>query len=407
MLNLFTEIVSGHNIEAAYFELRKRMDEDGRSARYRGWDGLKIRDLELSSGSIIKEVQRELTDCQKISPAISSLIPKKNNPAKLREVFTYRLQDRVKAQAIYRIVEPHFEAYFSPWLFSYRSSHPTYHAARSTVRHYTRYHSRDRVLVADVSDYTKNIKADILIDKIRRIGFDEKTVRLIDLFIDNVYWNKKGVGKPVAGLVSGTPLISLFYNIYLDGFDKFCGPRVDFYRRVGDDLIMFDQDEDRLDAASQRLHEETSRLGIAINANKSKSGPATMTFNYLGYRFSGGTVGLGPAFWQNALKRWNEQFNFHSLRGRRRKREALIRALGSREANLKEELRQIAEQKKLINDPDDMRRFSEDFFKALTRFFFGRYTAKNRREMKELVKDINLVSPYKYFIARKFGYGKK
>ena len=238
---MFQQITSRDNLEKAYLTLAQQMEDDGRSKRYAGWDGLKLYDLELNSAQIIKEARAEMLDFTEVAPATLFKIPKKNNPQKVREIFIYNLKDRIKAQAIYQVVEPYFDDYLSPWLFSYRSSHPSYFAARSAVRHYKRYHQRDFALVADVSDYTGNINTDILLQKIARIGFSEPVMKLFSLFIENKALREGKIVRPPIGLIAGTPLIALFYNIYLDDFDKYCGPRADFYRRVGDDLIIMDQ----------------------------------------------------------------------------------------------------------------------------------------------------------------------
>jgi hypothetical protein len=407
MIDVFKKITAPSNLTQAYLTLAQQMEEDGRSGRYQSWDGIKLGDLEFNSAKLIKEARGEMLALKPAAPAPLFLIPKKNNPLKMREIFIYKLKDRIKAQAIYQIIEPYFDAYLSEYLFSYRSSHPVYHAARSVARHYKRYSQRDYILVTDVSDYTGNIRGDILLDKIAKIGFDQKTLELINLFIDNLALRNGRLVKPEVGLISGTPLIALFYNIYLDDFDKYCGANADFYRRVGDDLIIFDQNKERVDILYKKLLEETSSLGVSLHPKKTKLGKASESFGYLGYLFKDGEVGLGKSFWDNTLKSWRKQFDFYYSKSQKKKKAFLIDSITKETDNLKNQFKQIAEQKKLITDQQQVREFSEAFFRALTRFFFGTYSPRNRRLLRAKIKNLGLVSVYKYFLNRQHSYGKE
>ncbi len=404
---MFQEITSQKNLEKAYLKLAEQMEGDGRSRRYAGWDGLKLHDLELNSVKIIKEARAEMLNFTPVAPAALFKIPKKNNPHKDREIFIYNLKDRIKAQAIYQIVEPYFDKFLSPWLFSYRSSHPSYFAARSTARHYKRYYKRDFVLVTDVSDYTGNIRSDILLQKIAKIGFSEPVMKLFALFIENTALRNGKIVKPVVGLVSGTPLIALFYNIYLDDFDKYCGPRADFYRRVGDDLIILDKKEERIKPLYDYLLNETASLGVSLHQKKTKFLMATEQFEYLGYRFQNGQVGLGSTFVKSTYKRWRQQFSFYKHKGNKRKTIFLNHVLTREVDSLNSNFKQLAEQKKLISDGRQMRAFSEYFFHILTRYFFGVYSEKNRRLLGGKLKDMHLKSMFNHLSNHQHEYRKR
>lgn len=404
---MFQEITSQKNLEQAYLKLAEQMENDGRSKRYAGWDGLKLYDLELNSAQIIKEARAEMLNFTEVAPATLFKIPKKNNPQKVREIFIYNLKDRIKAQAIYQVVEPYFDDYLSPWLFSYRSSHPSYFAARSAIRHYKKYYQRDFALVADVSDYTGHICADILLKKIAQIGFSEPVMKLFSLFIENKALREGEIVRPPIGLIAGTPLIALFYNIYLDDFDKYCGPRADFYRRVGDDLIILDQSEDRIKPLYDYLLQETASLGVSLHEKKTKFIKASEPFEYLGYSFKAGRVGLSHSFIRHTLKRWETQFDFYRYKNGRQKKEFLNRTVDRDVNNLSNDFKQLAEQKKLVTDGRQIREFSEAFFRILTRYFFGVYSEKNRRLLKDKLRGLPLKSVYKYFLTCQYGHNKR
>lgn len=403
---MFKEISSQKNLEKAYLKLAEQMESDGRSNRYAGWDALKLSDLELKSAQIIREARSEMLNFTEVAPASLFKIPKKNNPHKDREIFIYNLKDRIKAQAIYQVVEPYFDKYLSPWLFSYRSSHPSYFAARSVVRHYRKYWQRDYALITDVSDYTGNIQSEILLKKIAAIGFSDEVMKLFALFIENRAVRDGKIVRPPVGLISGTPLIALFYNIYLDEFDKYCGPRVDFYRRVGDDLIIFDQKEERVKLLYDKLLKETTALGVTLHKTKTKYIKASESFGYLGYSFLKGKVSLSSVFIKYTQKRWHKQFSFYNQKRPAQKKDFLIKALEREKNNLNNDFKQLAEQKKLITDGHQIQKFSESFFRILTRYFFETYSEKNRRLLATHLNGINFKSPYKHFLNFHHGHHK-
>lgn len=404
---MFKEIVSYGNLERAYLKLAEQMENDGRSWRYAGCDGLKLADLEVSPAKLIKDIRREMLAFKELSPAVLFTIPKKNNPQKLREIYIYNLKERVKAQAIYQIIEPYFDTHFSEWLFSYRSSHQSYFAARSTVRHYKKYCNRDYVLVADLTDYSNYIRPEILLQKIKALNFEKPVFKLLKLFIGNKIIKDGKISRREVGIIQGVPLVALFNNLYLDEFDKFCGPRADFYRRVGDDLIIFDQKKERLEPLYNQLRETVDKLGLRLNEKKTKLGRADINFNFLGYNFNRGEIGLEPGFLKQTLRRWSSQFDYYRVKSQERKKELLKKSLKREYNNLFEQFKQIAEQKKLVTKSAEIRAVSEAFFRILTRYFFGTYSERNRRLLNNKLKQIHLVSIYKHFLASQHGHRSK
>lgn len=404
---MFNDIVSPDNLTKAYLNLIDQMDKDGRLFRYSGWDSLKLSDLEIDSVKILEEIRLELISFTPISPAILVRIPKKNKPNKIREIYIYNLKDRIKAQAIYQIIEPYFDKYFSPWLFSYRTSHPSYFAARSVVRHYNKYYQRDLVIVADMADYSSHINLDILIEKIKEMGLDQNTVKLLSLFIKNTSIKDGLVVESKEGLITGTPLIGLFNNLYLDALDKYFGKTVDFYRRVGDDLIIFDQDKERLEKAYSYLLKEIDQLGLKIHSFKTKIINAKESFEYLGYSFNNGKIGFSKSFEAGILRRWKTRFNYYKFSNITKKKKTLSLAVNKNFNNLLIEFRELAKQKKLVNDMEQVRRVSNSFFAILTGYFFKNCTPKNRRLLEKELERTNLKSFFQIFSNTIYGRSKK
>ena len=400
---MFKKIIAKKNLEAAYLKMAQDMELDGRSYRYCGWDSWKLSDIELRSAEILDQIQTELKEFKSLVPAVLFKIPKKSNPQKFREIYIYNLKERIKAQAIYQIVEPIFDQYFSPYLYSYRSSHSSYFAARSVTRHYKKYHQRDFVFIGDLSDYSNYTGHRQLKEKIKALNLGEDVERLLFLFIGNEVVRDGAITKPKVGLVQGVPLIALFNNLYLDDFDKYVGPKTDFYRRVGDDLILFAREEKRLLPLQAYLTKEADDLGLKINQEKSALHQPGEDFNFLGYHFSQGLISLPANYKKALLLKWRQQFSYYYSRSEDDKKRYLQRMIHRDRQNLKEQFDQLAEQKKFVNDERQLRDLSESFFRILTRYFFKDYTERNRRLLPAKLKRMGLSSVYKHFVNTRYG----
>ncbi len=394
---MLEKILDLTNLEQAYLQLNSNLLVAGKAGRYQGWDSQKLLNLETHSVDVLRRVQQELVELTPLSPAVLTQIPKKSNPQKFREIYIYNLNDRLKAQAIYQIVEPYFNEYFSPWLFSYRSSHSSYYAARSSVRHYLKYYQRDWVFTTDLKDYSSYIRFDLLKDKLVKVGLPQEVNKLLYLFIGNRFLKNGQIVQADYGLIQGVPLIALFNNLYLDDLDKQIGPRVDFYRRVGDDFLMFDQKQVRLDQALVYFTQAAKDLGLIVNQEKSQLIKAHQEFNFLGYNFSGGQVRLTSNFCQQKIASWKQRFNYYRQKSARQKINFLEKKIKFSRHNLFEEFKQIAEQKKLVTDEEQIRRLSEAFFRILTGYFFGTYSPRHRRLLQAKLKNLGLLSLYKHF----------
>lgn len=343
---MYQEIISKKNLASAYFKIASDMEMDSRFNRYRGWDSLHLSDLELNSSDTIKLARQELIELNPLAPAVLFRIPKKSNPQKLREIYIYNLKERIKAQAIYQVVEPLFNDFFSPYLYSYRSSHSSYFAARSVVRHYHKFWSRDYVLIGDLSDYSNYIRHDALKAKLLKVGLETKVLELLHLFIANRVIREGRIEEPELGLVQGVPLIALFNNLYLDDFDKKIGPKVDLYRRVGDDLIAYSQNNNLLIEVEKNLFQEAKDLGLKVNEDKTGLKLAANSFNFLGYHFSQGLVSLPANFYKALVQKWSSQFSYYSSASVLRKEQRLHNAINRDRQSIREQFKQLSQQKK-------------------------------------------------------------
>ncbi len=407
--SFFNQITDPVNIRAAYFDLARKFDEDSKTDRYRGIDGLNIPDLDFTSEDVIKEIHAEMIAFREIAPAYLATTPKKDG--KKRSISIYPIKERIKAEAIYRVLEPFFDRYFSDFLFSYRTSHPSYYAARSTVRRYKRYYGQNHVLVTDFVNYGDSIDHDILLDKIRSLEFDDKTVKLLELFIKTkVHENGKLIVRP-CGVLSGTPLCPLLSNFYMDAFDKWAGKSVAFYRRVGDDMIAMDKDTGKIQKLHAKLLETVKMLNLQINQKKAALIKDTEPFKFLGYRFHDGVVGFDESSISKAKAKWKKELSripgckkgmskkaiAAKIRGFRNMKRRPTRSPDDTFGN-------IIKQKMLVDDTRQVKKFSDSMAGKLASFLFGYDTPQKRQQAARIIKDSrtrSLFEQYLFFRSRK------
>ncbi len=405
--SFFDQITDPKNIRAAYLDLAKKFDEDSKTERYRGVDGLNIPDLDFTSEEVIREIRDEMLALRAIAPAYLATTPKKNG--KKRSISIYPVKERVKAEAIFRVLFPFFDKYFSDFLFSYRSSHPSYYAARSAVRRYKRYYGQNHVLVTDFVNYGDSIDHDLLLEKIKTLGFDDKTVKLLELFIKTrVHENGKLITRP-CGILSGTPLCALLSNFYLDAFDKWAGKRVAFYRRVGDDMIAMDKDATRIKELHASLLETVKTLKLQINQNKETLIKDTEPFKFLGYSFHHGLVGFDESSISKAKAKWKKELSrIPGLKKGLSQKTIAQKIRGFRNMDHRktgspdDDFGKIIQQKILVDDTRQIKKFSDSLAGKLATFLFGYDTPHKRQRAAHIIKDSKTRSLFEQYLFFRF-----
>ena len=401
-LNMYNQIISVKNIQRAYFDLAKQFDEDSKSEKYLGIDGLCLGDFDIDSAWALKEIRQELIDLKPLRPALEFIIPKKRGGE--RKIFVYTIKDRIKAQAIYRILEPFFEKLYNNFLFSYRSSHPSEYAAKSVCKRYKKYFSQDFVFCSDISDYTESIEHNILIKKLKKTGLNEKIIKLLKLFIKNPiisngklnYWDK--------GVIQGVPVITFFANIYLNKMDKYVGKKVELYRRVGDDFIIFDKNLKKVKRMKNYILKTVENLGLHISQSKTNLIKSNKKFSFLGYEFENRKISINQASVKKAFSFWKKKLRYYDMSDQK-KIYTLKKILYNYDNCIHDQFVEIISAYKYANDKNQIKKMSEKFFRILTKYFFKHYSHRNQRLTKKLLSDIEIPSLYKYFLD--FHHGKK
>lgn len=400
-MNTYHQIIDLENITQAYFEVVQKLEETNRAYRYSGVDGCSLGDYDFTSGATIKEIQVELIEEQVITPALEMHIPKRNKPG-TRPVYIHTIKERIKAQAVYRVVVPIFDEYFSAYLFSYRTSHPHYKAIRTVVRKYNRDIS-GHMIIGDISSYSDIINPEILKQQINQIGFDIKTNNLLYLYVDSMLFQKGEIQSSPEGIITGLPITVMFNNLYLDAFDKIIGKESKLYRRVGDDFIAFDTREN-LELIRRKMVDLLVGIKILPQSQKIHIQKISEPFSFLGYLFDNGKISILPQSVKNIQIRIRKQLKFYPFNRLPDKIHKLRKILYTGNS-LKHYFIQIIRQYNHVNDTEQIEFLSNYFYKRLVIYLYGIYTPRTHRKTKKVLQKINLPSLMKYYLA--FQTGKK
>jgi len=396
MNNLYREIIKISNIRSAYLELAGKFDESSKSSKYSGIDGVSLKDIDNTSEELFQQIRKELIELTSITHVVQYSIPKSSGNG-MRDIFIYTVKERIKAQAIYRIVEPIFEDAYSEFLFSYRKTKPSYFAARSTVRRYKRRYDKDHLLLIDFAAYSDFIDHGILIGKLEKLGFEKNTMDLLKLFINVDVFNQNRKENQKYGLMQGVPLIALFANIYLNDLDHKIGKKVQFYRRVGDDLMIADPNKEKLDEIFKEIIKLSKTHRLQIKKEKTKQIKNSEEFNFLGYTFKNNVVSIKQSGIKRIIVRWKNQLQYNAKTEKQKIR--YVKMLFTKEENnLDTQFKEIVRQYMFTDNQKQIKELYNTFIKLVVKFIYRTYSERNHRLTLEALFPYKMPSLYKYFI---------
>lgn len=394
MIDLYKKIISKDNIVEAYKNIVQKFDKSGKSNKYSGYDGLNLNNYDYETNDILKKIQLELTELSNFEDAIKVSIPKKSKVG-YRDVYLHNVKERIKAHAVYQIVEPFIDKILSPYLFSYRASHPHHLVIRGILRRLKK-NKEEFILTGDISRYSDNIDQGILIEKIKNLNFDNKTSSLIIKCIYIKYIDKGIISKMEKGIVTGLPITVLFNNLYLNDLDKKIGKKISFYRRVGDDFIAFGSYKELLEIKKD-IEDSLEYLKINKTEQKLKIIRNSDDFVFLGYRFRDNQVCI-PDFSLNKIKsRIRKKLKFYPVSIKQKIK--ILKKILHGKNSLFIEIIEILKQYNYVNDERQIKKLSNYFFIRLTIFFFNSYSSRNHRKTIDVTRNIKLPSIFNFYIS--------
>jgi hypothetical protein len=390
MTEFHSQITSLENIKEAYLDLYYSLTLRLKVNMYNAINGKTLGDAEAFSAEMIQEIQDELLSGKDLQPAKYAEVSKLGRD--LRGVYMLPIKERVKCQAIYRVLEPYFEERYSDCLYSFRSTKPSYYAARSVRRLYLRNYKKKNlyVLKLDIHKYSDYHNHEYLNKVLKGYGIEDDVMGLIDLFIRQPFIHKGKLQCLYNGTMQGSPLCSIFNNIYIGHIDKYLEERAHFYRRVGDDLIIIDEDKDKLIQLLEYIKKELKEAKLIIKKEKTVLVKLDEEFNFLGYRFENGKVGFPDKTIRRILDRWKRTFKYKDYLTLDQKIKKLKEFFNNKEevssTSKNEKFLDIVRVYNLATDTAQIKELSSMFINVLTNYFMNGITYKKKVETKKILK---------------------
>lgn len=285
----FEQIIEIENLKKAFLDLQENFFnpmnntyELGKLAR--GIDGESFAIFQKGFKRKLKQIKEELETFKNPLPSIDLKIPKNTNPNKFRTISISSLREKIKHQAVCRIIEPKLDEIFQDNLYSYRENMGAYQAIKAFRKVILFDPDPYFIYKVDMQNYFDNLDHEILLELVRKTFNDSALTKLIQVFVKQRRLSPDGLMDSDKGVVQGIAISAHMANLYLADLDKEMADRGLHYFRVGDDIIVLHKNRDELVKISQYIeHFLTEKKKLLINREKTKIYDPDEAFEYLGY----------------------------------------------------------------------------------------------------------------------------
>lgn len=195
---------------------------------------------------------------------------------KTRLIESACFRDRVVHHAIYKTLEPIFDAQFYEYSFACRTGRGT-HKAMLTLHDWVRRSKLKTFLKCDIRKFFPSMDRTLMMSFLKRSIADEKLLRLLEKLVMNA---------PRSGIPIGNLTSQLFANIYMNELDQFVKRklRVRYYIRYMDDFILLCETP----REGRRLRDEIeeflrTNLKLELSPEKVMIGQVDQGIPFVGY----------------------------------------------------------------------------------------------------------------------------
>ena len=214
-------------------------------------------------------------------------IPKPGSQEK-RPLGIPTVRDRVVQTALRQVLEPIYERDFATHSYGFRPGKGCKDALRRVDEllkgGYT------HVVDADLKSYFDTIPHDRLLALVAKKVSDGKVLNLIDAFLHQGVLDGLDEWTPEQGTPQGAVISPLLSNIYLDPLDHLMAESGFAMVRYADDFVILCRSAEEAARALAAVQQWTASAGLTLHPTKTRVIDAgTEGFDFLGYRFEGGT----------------------------------------------------------------------------------------------------------------------
>ncbi|MBP5281624.1 MAG: group II intron reverse transcriptase domain-containing protein [Lachnospiraceae bacterium] len=238
-------------------------------------------------------------------PLPKKSIISKQSTQKKRVVYTYPHAVNTVLKLLTYLLLREYDGLFCDNLYSFRPKR----SARSAIQRlqkipnlYQKYSYK-----VDVSNYFNSIPVDLLLPMLESATKEDpelyrflKTLleepRVIDGSTDVESQNATPrIIIEEKGIMAGTPLASFYANLYLMDMDQYFYDQGIPYARYSDDVILFGDTMEEVQAHAQTIRRLLAEKGLSVNPKKEEFRSPEEGFVFLGFFIREGTIDVAPA----------------------------------------------------------------------------------------------------------------
>lgn len=241
--------------------------------------------IEQFGGMLDVELARLLAELvegpYRCRPLRTARIPKADGDVRILSIACVR--DRVVQAACLHLIEPLFDARFSPASFAYRPGRNAHHAV-AVVRAEIRA-GKQWVVTADIKKCFDSIDHDILLRLLGDVIGDRELMQLIRHWLAADVIDFMDILPSELGVPQGEAISPLFANIYLDTLDKELEQAGVTFVRYADDYVILCNTEAEAQAALRQMAEFLQGvLRLALKPAKTQYGRVADGFGFLSFQ---------------------------------------------------------------------------------------------------------------------------
>jgi RNA-directed DNA polymerase len=196
------------------------------------------------------------------------------------------VRDRAVQTALLHVLEPIFDATFSPQSYGFRHGRGCHHALERVEKLLGE--GNVYVVDADLKSYFDTIPKPGLMARIREKVSDSRVLGLVEMFLDQGVMDGLREWTPETGTPQGAVLSPLLANIYLNPLDHLLSAAGFALVRYADDFVILCPTREGAERALVLVQHWVNENGLTLHPTKTKIVDARDEgFDFLGYHFRG------------------------------------------------------------------------------------------------------------------------